>query len=245
MGIHTNARPTVEQAVAAVLKRKPTLAELQYVQAFTHGESTYGASWPGTNNWGAVQSTARPTGTVCPPGTFYHLDSFPDGSKYDACFLLYPTPLAGATDAARHALILRPRVAEALRARVPSVMRTSLAMRRERYYGGFCPAATKAFGAQTAKDSFPLPDRDAGTKACEREAVEGHAGGVWKRIQAIAAELGEKPALGLGTFDDAYSWWHGGGGYSNVGSFLAALLVGGAAAGGAYYLHRRGWGRAA
>lgn len=242
MGIHTNARPTVEQAVRAVLKRTPSLAEVQYVQAFTLGESGYGASWPGTHNWGAVQCKST---APCPPGCFEHADSNPDGSKYRGCFVLYPDDLAGATDAARHALILRPRVAEALRARAPSVMRASLAMRRERYYGGFCPKATGKFGAAAAQASFPFPDRDEGTRACEREAVEGHAGGVWQRIKAISAELGEKPALELGSFDDAYAWWHGAPD-KGIGGALVGLAVAGIAGGAGWYLVRRkGWGRAA
>lgn len=76
----------------------PTLAAVQAVQAICRFETFYSAGWhldPNPNNWGADQCSAPKAG-VCGPGTFPHVDSHADGSKYTACFCAHATPEEGA-----------------------------------------------------------------------------------------------------------------------------------------------------
>lgn len=245
MGIDANAAPIIKQAVRDALGREGTAAERQYVQSVARYESAYGNGWDdrknggpgaciGSNNWGSVQcSTTSPAPGCCP-----HVDSQPSGKQYMGYYKIYSTPLAGATDVARHVLIVRPRTRAALEERRPTVFRASFAMRREHYYGGFCTQATNRYGAAVADDSFPHPDASAGTRACEKEAVTAHAKKVWSVLQGIAQDTGEPVALELGTFDDAYSWWHGGGGAGWKGA-LAGLLVSAACGGAAWWLVKK------
>jgi hypothetical protein len=240
MGAHSNARPIIEAATAATLGRKARAATRQYVQAIGWLESNYGQGWKGamvgSNNWGAVQCAAGASPCIA------YQDSFPDGTTYKVSFRSYATPLEGATDLARHVVGIRPRVRQALEERSPSVFRASYAMRREHYYGGFCPVASKQYGGAIAKASFGTPDHSDGTRACAEEAITAHAKRVWADVQKIAAESGEAPALELGSYDDADRWWHGGGG-SRWAPVLAGLGVALVAGGGAYALNR--WGRRA
>lgn len=238
---HKMARATFELAESRYKRKALSKAALQYAQGVALLESTYGLGWKGamvgSHNWGAVQCTNQ-SAADC----IAYQDSYPDGTTYKVSFRRYADDIAGADDVLHHVLDVRPKVAAALAEPRPSVMRASYAMRREHYYGGFCPVATKSGGSEAAQASFATPDRDAATKACAREAIEAHAKVMWNHVQEIAAALGEKPALELGSYADADAWWHGGAVGGSRGSFLAALLIGGAAAGGAYYLHsRRGW----
>jgi hypothetical protein len=137
-------------------------------------------------------------------------DSHPDGTKYAVSFRAYASPEEGAADLARHTFGLRPGVVRGLSGGGASAFRASLAMRRERYYGGFCPQATKTYGAQTARASFGSPDRDAGTAACEREAVDAHARRADGIVAEVAQSVGDVQRLPLGTFEDAIAWWKAG-----------------------------------
>lgn len=234
---HIAARAVLMGAFAK-RRQAPRRQALQYVQAVTHLETVYGLGWKGamvgSRNWGAVQC-AKSSDADC----IAYQDSNPDGSKYTVSFRRYPTDVDGAADAVRHVVELRPRVASELRRSGPSVMRTSYAMRRERYFGGFCPQATAKYGAAVARASFADPDRDEGTRACAREAIEAHAKAIYARAQEIAQANNEPLTLELGSYEDADRWWHNGGDSRLVGALagVAAAFVFG---GGAWILHRRG-----
>lgn len=212
---HKWARPIAESALAMVLQRKPELAELQYGQAIGWVETNYGKGWvrcpagcqgecdiagaQASNNWGAVQAKSGPSFQWC--------DSHPDGKTYKQRFRRYDSPRDGAADMMGHIFSRRPMVALALSDPRPTVYKASLAMRRAVYYGGFCPKAVARFGPGIAIPSYREPDRDEGTRACEREAVELHAKKVHETIRAIAASNGDPSALPLGSFDDAMTWY--------------------------------------
>ncbi|EYF07055.1 hypothetical protein [Chondromyces apiculatus] len=134
-------------------------------------------------------------------------DSRADGSKYSVSFRAYDTPLDGATDLARHVFGLRPSVADALSSPQATCFRASFAMRREKYYEGFCPAATKAHGATNVRKSLGNPDADAATKACEQEAVTAHAKRAYQLVSEAAFAAGDARRIPLGTFEDAKTWW--------------------------------------
>ena len=204
----------------AVVKREPSRAELLYMTAIPGLETSWGRGWKcvansppecaaseaqakASNNWGAIQANAAWKGA-----TFDWFDRYPDGRLYAQKFRAYATPAEGAADVVRFIARL-PRTMEALADGV-SVFRMSLAMRREKYYGSFCPKAVAKFGASIAKPSFSEPDRDEGTRACEAEAVGLHA----KRAYDIALELASAAGLEpvpLGTFEDAMAWYKGAG----------------------------------
>lgn len=207
---HALARPIMAAAFARVMGRKPNLFELQYAQAIAFLESSYGRGWKGemvgSNNWGAVQC-ASGNQSGCIP----YRDSFPDGTTYAITFRSYASPEDGAVDVIRHVFSLRPRVAQALASGGATAFRASLAMRRGKYYGGFCPKATAQYGAQVARDSFAYPDRDGGTMACEQEAVSLHANRVANDIKTIADANGDGKVLPLGSYKESRAWYGAGG----------------------------------
>lgn len=204
---HSGARPIMVAAFKRVMGRDPTLAEIQYVQAVANLETSYGKGWkdercPGgssSNNWGAVQARGGEAQFPC-------TDSHPDGSRYQQGFKVYATPEDGAADVVKHVFVNRPKTAAALASSSPTIFRASYAMRREVYYGGFCPKAVKQYGSAIAIPSYKNPDQDEGTKACAREAIELHATTAQRGINAIAKAMGE-PAMPLGTYDDADAWY--------------------------------------
>ena len=205
--IHKAARPIVEVAVQRVLGRPGTPAELQYVQAVSYLETNYGKGWNGamvgSNNWGAVQCPGNAqSGPDCIP----YQDSQSSGAKYNVSFRRYATPEDGATDVAKRILKSQPLTASALSSPEGTVSMASYAMRREHYYGGFCPKALAQFGAAAADASFAHPDRDEGTSACAKEAVILHITVAGKLVKAIAAAVGEEP-MRIGNFDDADDWY--------------------------------------
>lgn len=208
--MHREARGIMTQAFKNVMGRAPTPTELQYAQSVAWLESNYGRGWKGamvgSNNWGAVQCALKSAGQ---PGCILHKDSHPDGTVYQIGFKSYPSPVAGAEDVVRHVFKHRPRTAESLTAANPSAYRTSYAMRREKYYGGFCPNATKKYGAEAARASFANPDRDEGTRACMQEAVDGHAKLTGALSREVATANADPAPLNPGSFDDADSWWLG------------------------------------
>lgn len=204
---HIQARGILTEAFQNVLGRPPTLAEIQYAHAVAEEETSYGGGWKGamigSNNWGAVQCPANAQGG---PDCIPYQDSQSSGQTYSIAFRRYATPVQGAEDVIRHIFKLRPITAASLAAGEPTYF-TSYDMRREKYYGGFCPLATKAYGSEPANASFAHPDRDAGTKACEEEAVGLHAHRSHAIIQNVAAALGERVAVPLGNFADADAAW--------------------------------------
>jgi|GEM_PF-3680596 len=207
--LHREARATMSQAFRNVVGRDPSVSELQYLQAVAWLETNYGRGWKGamvgSNNWGAVQCGAVGGSAGC----IQYEDSYPDGTKYKVSFRSYPSALAGAEDVVRHVIKLRPRTGDALSSQSPTAFRASYAMRREKYYGGFCPAATKQFGAEPARASFAKPDRDDGTRTCMQEAVNAHADLTFSLAKSIAAANGDPVVLPRGSFDDADRWWFG------------------------------------
>jgi hypothetical protein len=111
---------------------RPTLAELQAVQAVGRHEGFYGFAssppqWAGSNNWGAIQAPRGADDST----SFEAGDTHPDGTAYTARFKRYPTPEAGALDLVRE-LYRRPTVRAAARAGDLSAM--ALAMRQTGYH---------------------------------------------------------------------------------------------------------------
>jgi hypothetical protein len=217
---HVWARPIVRQALKELLGREPTLAELQYGQSIGHLESSYGKGWGrapkgrehiphdvqgamASNNWGAVHATGSQPG-------FAWSDTKSNGEPYAQRFRSYESPSDGAKDKLRHTFIARPIVAEALSSDWPSVWRASLAMRRTMYYGSWCPKAVARYGKAVGDIAAQRnPDASEGNTACEREAAELHAKKAYDSIKRIAAALGERVAVPLGTYEDAYTWYQG------------------------------------
>lgn len=219
LAAHRAARPIIEEAGRLEMGRALTPAELQYIGGVAHRETSYGRGWHGAmataNNWGAVQcDPSKMPESTCVPGQKDHGSG---NVEFTTGFRRYATPVDGARHTVAHVLKYRPRTAAALAETSPKVHRASFAMRRERYYGGFCPKASAAHGVQAAEASFAHPDRDTGTQACEREAETSHADAIFASARAIAQALGEPLALGLGTYDDARAWWMRGGGVPTAG----------------------------
>lgn len=207
---HIGARPVIIEAARRVLGRDATPAELQYIHGVAWAETNYGRGWgpamASANNWGAVScNPATENESTCVPGQTDHTS---DNVAYTTGFRRYATPVDGAAHTVQHILKLRPRTASALAGARPSTHRASLAMRREKYYGGFCPKAVAAHGKPAGSlAAWSQPDRDEGSQACEREAETSHAETVFRNARAVAQALGEPLALRLGTYDDARKWW--------------------------------------
>lgn len=202
--LHRQARQTVRDAFKELYGREPTLEELQYAQAVAWLESSYGQGWKGdmvgSNNWGAVQC-AKNKQTAA--GCISYQDSYEDGTKYTVSFRSYETPKDGAKDLLKHVFTYRG-TSNAING--GDIMQGSYEMRRGKYYGGFCPKATKQYGkAVTA--SLGAPDKNDATKACAEEAINAHANTVKALVNDIAAANGDPWALGLGSFNQADSWW--------------------------------------
>lgn len=194
------ARQILEEAFLAVMGREATPAEMQYLQSVAVLETGYGNTWKrnmiGSNNWGAIHC---PGNRQNDPNCVQYTDSHPDGTQFTVSFKKYDTPKEGAADLVRKIFKDRPKTAAAL-ANGGTVMDASFAMRREKYYGGFCPKATAQYGAQAARDSFGNPDKNKGTRACAQECVEAHAKRIHEIAGRIAGDCGDPYALGLGTY---------------------------------------------
>lgn len=224
VGAHRAARQIVMEAGEEVLGRPLTMAELQYVQAVAFLETGYGNGWKkgmvGSNNWGAVHCSKREEGLDrflgVSAGSFginigttrvsfgnciEHEDTRPDGSSYKQTFKTYATPKDGAKDVVKHVLTQRS-TGKALGSD-GSIYGASFIMRREKYYGGRCPQAVKQYGATAAQQSVGTPDKNEGTQACEREAVEAHAKRVQEVINDIATSNGDATKPPLGSYEDA------------------------------------------
>ncbi len=225
IGAHRAARQTCIDAFTKEMGREPTTAELQYLQAVAFLETTYGNGWKGemvgSNNWGAVHCTPKQEkddtffgllrgntgvnigGTRISAGRcISYTDTHSDGSKYSQTFRSYATPEDGARDVVKNIFKQRG-VSKALES--GSIYDASLEMRRGHYYSGWCPEATKKYGAKVARESEQTPDKNEGTLACEREAVTTHAEKVQGVINDIAVSNGDTSKPPLGTFDSALS----------------------------------------
>ena len=199
---HKGAAEVVRGAFRQLHGRDPSPRELLFSLAIGRLESGYGrASYKGPNdepvtghnNWGAVQAGGNWTGE-----TFEAKDSSPDPSApggqrvYVTRFRRYPTPEAGAADLIKQITTQRPVVWAAMRSDGATVYQFSDAMRRSKYYEGFCPKASAA----GKKGRLGVPTTEA-EFACHAEAVKGHANLVGKGVNDAAAALGlEAPAMG-------------------------------------------------
>jgi hypothetical protein len=184
-----NAKAVMVAAWQAEQGREPTTGELVYSLAVAKLESSWGKGWKGamvgSNNWGAVQCGGGSNPSQC----VEYEDSHSDGTKYKVGFRKYASPVDGARDVVRHLTKLRPLTWAVMRDSGP-ISEFSRAMRVERYYGGFCPVATKQYGKSVIHYGKPPEDSPA-KKACHEEAIAGHAKYMDRVIKTFA------PALGL------------------------------------------------
>lgn len=201
-----NAATVMREAWNLVHGRAPSEGELLYSLLVAKHETSFGRGWKGamegSNNWGAVQcgQAAIAQGAAC----ISWQDTHPDGRKYDVGFRKYASPVEGAADVVRNLTKQRPSVWEVMRTKGP-LADFARAMRVERYYGGFCPNATKAGG----KFSYGKPKSPA-EEACHEEAIATYVKANQKSLVEIAGAIGiaappvEAPKVALGSFA---GWW--------------------------------------
>jgi hypothetical protein len=106
------ARKVILQAFELRGLPTPQLSELQGVGAIGRLEGGYGSALGGINNWGMVQCRHR---APCQPGCAEATDTSAAGVKYQGCFRVYDSPIAGAADMLRE-IYRRPGTPEAMRA---------------------------------------------------------------------------------------------------------------------------------
>jgi len=166
---------------------KPSLEELQALQALAAHDGQYGRGWPNKpnpltgyptsmqfcNNWGAIQCKCKPQDGVCCDGCGYWYDSTPtpQGQRYfEQCFRCYATPEDGALDLIEFLAKGYRKVVEAL----PSGDLDEIAwqMRLGNYFHGFTTD--------------------------KREAAHQYALAMDKQATAIAEALGEPKVVYLG-----------------------------------------------
>lgn len=210
-----NAADVMREAWGLVHGRAPNEGELLYSLLVAKHESSFGRGWKGamqgSNNWGAVQcgQAAISQGAAC----ISWQDTHPDGRTYDVGFRKYASPAEGAADVVRNLTKQRPSVWEVMRAK-GSLADFARAMRVERYYGGFCPQATKAGG----RFSYGKPKSPA-EEACHEEAIAGYVKANAKSLGQIAEALGVQapPVESLPLRSSSLGgWW----------PYAAAALVG-------------------
>lgn len=201
-----NAATVMREAWNLVHGRAPSEGELLYSLLVAKHETSFGRGWKGamegSNNWGAVQcgQAAIAQGAQC----IAWEDTHPDGRKYQVGFRKYASPVEGAADVVRNLTKQRPSVWEVMRTKGP-LANFARAMRVERYYGGFCPNATKAGG----KFSYGKPKSPA-EEACHEEAIATYVKANQKSLVEIAGAIGvaapsvEAPKVASGSFA---GWW--------------------------------------
>jgi hypothetical protein len=203
--VHRWGRGLIIQALKAVLGRDPTLGEIQLAQAIGWVEGNYGKAKPGgsdaENNWGGVQCGNPGVGN-CRPAK----DSYTDGKQYSTGFLSYATPLDGATDMVKQ---IQGRGGFSGLDQSGTIMGAMLTLRRNAYYGGFCPKAVAQHGSRyTAFASLTKPYLNDATKACDQEAVEKYADEVYRlSTKDIGGANGDPHAPPLGDFASADDWF--------------------------------------
>jgi len=181
-----NAADVMREGWRIALGRAPNEGELLYSLLVARLETSFGRGWTGplaaSNNWGAIQcgANAIAQGAKC----IERDDTHPNGTKYKVGFRAYPSPAEGAADVVRHLTKYRPGVA-AVMSRNGSLSEFARAMREEKYYGGFCPEATKAGG----KWGYGKP-QNPNQVACHEEAIRGYVKGTSKMLSQIADAIG-------------------------------------------------------
>ncbi|NUO51550.1 MAG: hypothetical protein HOV80_22060 [Polyangiaceae bacterium] len=230
---HQWAREMLQQAWMVVRGRPPSLFEIQCAQAWSLHDASYGLGWgpacAGSHNWGAIHAQAgQPS---CP-----YQDRFPDGTVYTQPMRTWPTDEEGAEAFIRQLSSPARPLTQAALARGRSVRDVLDAMRRENYFGGFCPEAAKEYGGQAVRGK---PGSSDAADACHEEALDGSQGALLKNghylvgFREMTAALGEPmPPLRNGDPRDPAYGSSGGGGL---------LLVAALAAGGGYYAYKKGW----
>ncbi len=206
--IHRNAREAILKACAKTGRKCPENM-IQYVQAVSWLESNYGTGWGktapemvGSNNWGAVHCPKD----MCPSANcIKSKDSDSAQRPFPVCFKSYATPEDGAADAIAQVLG-RGYNAAGFEEGV-STYTLSYSMRRGAYYGGWCPEATKQYGAAVTAWSVKNPDASEGAKACAREAITTHANLMQDFMEQIANASGIPVAMTLGDYDSAEAWY--------------------------------------
>lgn len=217
---HKWARGVLERAAQA-RGLTPSRAELQGWAAVALVETQYGAGWKppmvGSNNWGAVQAVKGQ------PSRQWQ-DQHPDGTVYQQAFREYATPEEGAADLIRHLTTLRPMTWAAMRS--GDWWRTADAMRRETYFGGWCPKAAAKYGGAAVRvmpKGDPSTWSDA-TRACHEEAFPVYGA----KMRAYARQVAE--ALDEPVIDEEAS----------DGGPWPLVLVAAAVGGGWWYWKRKG-----
>jgi len=222
-----NAAEVMREGWKLAAEREPTEGELLYSLLVAKHETSFGRGWKGemaaSNNWGAVQCGATSKGAAC----IEWQDTHPDGRVYKVSFRAYASPAEGAADVVRHLTKYRPGVG-AVMARKGSLFEFGRAMREEKYYGGFCPKATKAGGTF----SYGTPKKPS-DEACHEEAIAGWVKANEKGLRQVAEALGIAPPP-VGSAKEAPSVAATGGWAPYV---WGALF--GATAGGLWWLARR------
>ena len=221
-----NAADVMREGWRIAQGRAPNDGELLYSLLVARHESSFGRGWKGemrgSNNWGAIQCGAAAKGATC----IEHEDTHPNGTKYKTNFRAYPSAAEGAADVVRHLTVYRKGVGETMK-RKPSLSEFARAMREEKYYGGFCPQATKAGG----KFSYGAPKSEREV-ACHEEAIAGYVKANEKHLRQIAEALSmepppvEAPASSASVLSAGKSFWPWA---------LGAAVVG---VGAAYYWRR-------
>lgn len=202
-----NAAAVMREAWNLVHGRAPNEGELLYSLLVARHESSFGRGWKGamadSNNWGAVQcgQAAIAQGAQC----ISWEDTHPDGRKYQVGFRKYPSPVEGAADVVRNVTKQRPLTWEVIKQK-GALADFARAMRVERYYGGFCPNATKAGG----KFGYGSPKSPA-EEACHEEAIATYVKANQKSLGEIAGALGiaappVESSKGL-VASSAGAWW--------------------------------------
>lgn len=234
---HRWARQLLTAAWRKVRGRAPSLFEIQLAQAWSLHDASYGLGWgpacAGSHNWGAIH--ARGNEPSCP-----WTDRYPDGTEYVQPMRVWPTDEDGAVAYIRQLSAPARPLTQAALERGRSVRDVLDAMRREKYFGGFCPAAAAKYGSAVRGQ----PGSSAAADACHEEALDGSQGALLPNgsyltgFRSMTSALGEPmPPLRDGDPRDPAYGSPGGGGGSGTLLLVAAL------AGGGYYAYRKGWFR--
>lgn len=134
MTSHAQARKTLVTAWAEEHPSpKPSVWELQGVQAVALGESHYGDAYGDCRNWGSVHGGKPDEQGECPPGTLKWVDKDANGNPYETCMKCYADDVAAARHVVRLLTTKRPQTWAALRAG-KSLHDVAAAMRREAYF---------------------------------------------------------------------------------------------------------------
>ncbi len=127
------------QGVFGVQEEDVNLFALGIAQAIGLMEGAgYGKWGPNnaSNNWGAITRQPNADGS-CPADSFKHGDSSFEKGKYETCFRIYPTSLAGAEGLLHELYVNRPDAFEY--AKAGDIRGVAQEMYRTHYYTGVAP----------------------------------------------------------------------------------------------------------